>query len=53
MKKFILALVASVAVFASVLPSLVLASEHVNCDSVPRAQWAQCILDQAADQSSQ
>ncbi len=29
------------------------ANTNANCDSVPQAEWAQCIIDQAAANDSQ
>jgi hypothetical protein len=53
MRKLILAMAAGLGFWAAVVPQFAAASEHVNCDNVPRAEWAKCVLDQAADQGSQ
>ena len=53
MRKFLLAVAASAGLFASLAPIVANAETHANCDTVPKAEWAKCVMDQAADQASQ
>lgn len=53
MRKILLAIAASFVLAAVVAPLTARAGENVNCDKVPKAEWAQCIFDQAAAQSSE
>ena len=49
MRKLILSLAAAAALAAAIAPPSN-AAENVNCSSVPKSEWAQCIIDQAASQ---
>ena len=52
MRKMLVVMTAVAGLVAVVAPMVASASEHTNCNNVPKAEWAQCILDQAASQSS-
>ena len=49
MRKLILTMVATAGFLAAVAPLTVNASEHLNCNSVPKSEWAKCVLDQAGE----